>query len=177
MGFLSPCRGVHYGAGVISFSLCGHGLVYFAERVVGLGALSSRVQTKGKLTRTSVRPTEEPCRSEIVLRRKKTPGNFFFFWDANRGEIGNIRCISDSYTSIYFCSSLHVFMFPAMLQGLHFLCVHHWFSSRNPCRCTVNKLGCRGKRPASSEFREEGFASFLRGVVRKMSLFVYTHCR
>lgn len=79
VGFLSPCRGVHYGAGVISFSLCGHGLVYLAERMVGLGALSSWMQTKGKLTTTSLWPTEEPCSSEIVLMRKKNPWQKSFF--------------------------------------------------------------------------------------------------
>lgn len=32
--FSSPCRGVHYGAGVISLCVCGQRLVYLAERTV-----------------------------------------------------------------------------------------------------------------------------------------------
>lgn len=32
--FSSPCRGVHYGAGVISLCVCGQKLVYLAERTV-----------------------------------------------------------------------------------------------------------------------------------------------
>lgn len=57
IGDVGFCRGVHYGAGVISLFLCGLRLVYLAERAVILGTSprgSSRVQTKSAKTRTAV---------------------------------------------------------------------------------------------------------------------------
>lgn len=60
VGFSSPCRGVHYGAGVTSFCLCGQRLIYLAERIITPG-------TSPRGASHRARKPAPPCTSQPVL--------------------------------------------------------------------------------------------------------------
>lgn len=63
-----------------------------------------------------------------------------FLWDADtrRRDLGHQVLLWQLHLH-YFCSNLHMLMFPAVLQGLQFLRVHHWFFRCKP-------LQMRGKQ-------------------------------